>query len=321
MKTSQESEKENQPQDLTKLAFDLILDESFPDRDKIWKLQEILSTLSIDKLSPLIEDHFIICLWTSASISSFHLDLIFRSLKDGNTDSSGVPIKPVLLIIRSSGGQIEPAYQISKICRLVSNGGFLVCLPREAKSAATLIALGADEIHMGHLSQLGPIDPQINGFPALGLKDSLREISDLVTKYPASSEMFALYLKMNLHFPFFGWCTRLPESAIQYAEKLLSTNKKGVQLFDSQSSAQIADTLVNHYKDHGFVIDAEEATAIFGDDRNFIKINTDVMKSCEKFYDDINLISIILSVRWDKNLEIIGFIGDKFSFRVNDEKK
>jgi ClpP class serine protease len=36
-----------------------------------------------------------------------------------------------------------------------------VIVPNIAKSAATLFALGADEILMGYLSELGPIDPQV----------------------------------------------------------------------------------------------------------------------------------------------------------------
>jgi len=39
-----------------------------------------------------------------------------------------------------------------------------VVVPRTAKSAATLLAIGADEIHMGPLGQLGAgIDPQMAG--------------------------------------------------------------------------------------------------------------------------------------------------------------
>lgn len=34
-------------------------------------------------------------------------------------------------------------------------------MPNRAKSAATIIALGADEIVMGYCSELGPIDAQV----------------------------------------------------------------------------------------------------------------------------------------------------------------
>ncbi len=52
----------------------------------------------------------------------------------------------------------------------------MVSVPRRAKSAATLISLG-DEIHMGELSELGPIDPQVGKprLPVLSLRSSALE--------------------------------------------------------------------------------------------------------------------------------------------------
>jgi hypothetical protein len=41
------------------------------------------------------------------------------------------------------------------------NRKFRVVVPNIAKSAATLLALGADQILMGYCSELGPIDPQV----------------------------------------------------------------------------------------------------------------------------------------------------------------
>jgi membrane-bound ClpP family serine protease len=68
-------------------------------------------------------------------------------------------------------------------------------VPRQAKSAATLIAIGADEIHMGPLGELGPIDPQLGGLPALGVGQALERIASLVERHPGSAEMFARYLR------------------------------------------------------------------------------------------------------------------------------
>jgi ClpP class serine protease len=93
---------------------------------------------------------------THTYIGESDLDRIFMSLKKQNADQK----KDVLLITYSRGGNIEPAYQISKICRSFAASRFVVAVPRMAKSAATIIAIGADEIHMGPLGHLGPIDPQ-----------------------------------------------------------------------------------------------------------------------------------------------------------------
>jgi len=94
---------------------------------------------------------------TDSSIGTWDLDKVFNALSKTNPSNN----KDVLLLLLSSGGSIEPAYQISKLCKAYSKNKFIVSVPRRAKSAATLIAIGADEIHLGPLGQLGPIDPQL----------------------------------------------------------------------------------------------------------------------------------------------------------------
>ncbi len=59
------------------------------------------------------------------------------------------------------------------------------------------------------------------------------------------------------------------ESALQYSERLLETHEDVLP----KKPKEIAFDLVYKYKDHGFVIDKEEAEQIFGS--NVIKSNTD----------------------------------------------
>lgn len=65
------------------------------------------------------------------------------------------------LLIHTPGGSGETAEKIVEMCRNHCSGEFRVIIPNMAKSAGTLIALGADKIVMGHCSEVGPIDPQI----------------------------------------------------------------------------------------------------------------------------------------------------------------
>lgn len=65
------------------------------------------------------------------------------------------------LVLHTFGGQGETAEKIVEMCRSHCSGEFRVIVPNMAKSAGTLIALGADKIVMGYCSELGPIDPQI----------------------------------------------------------------------------------------------------------------------------------------------------------------
>lgn len=78
-------------------------------------------------------------------------------------------VKNLDLILHSPGGNGVVAEKIVHMCRQHCTGFFRVIVPNMAKSAATLIALGADEIVMGYFSELGPIDPQkiinVSGIP------------------------------------------------------------------------------------------------------------------------------------------------------------
>ncbi len=66
------------------------------------------------------------------------------------------------LLLSSPGGDGLAAERIINICRSYSdNGEFGVIVPGKAKSAATMICLGASEILMGKTSELGPVDPQV----------------------------------------------------------------------------------------------------------------------------------------------------------------
>ncbi len=208
------------------------------------------------------KNYNVVCLYDDGSIVKSDADKIYNSVTKF-TDN-----KPLLLIIYSRGGSAGSAYLIGKLCREYANGKLVITVPRMAKSAATLVCCAANEIHMGSLSELGPIDPQINDLPALGLKNSVDHIAELVKKYPSASDMFAKYLNLSMELINLGYYERVAESAMQYAEKLLLTHSDNLP----RTAKEIAYELVYKYKDHGFVIDKSEALEIFGD--KIIKMNT-----------------------------------------------
>jgi ClpP class serine protease len=75
---------------------------------------------------------------------------------------------PVDIVLHTPGGLVLAALQIA---RAVSNrkGKVSVFVPHFAMSGGTLIALAADEIVMSQHSVLGPIDPQLEKYPAASL--------------------------------------------------------------------------------------------------------------------------------------------------------
>ena len=64
------------------------------------------------------------------------------------------------LVLHSPGGSAEAAEQMLEYLRTQFDY-IRAIVPLQAKSAATMMALGCDEILMGDHSELGPIDPQI----------------------------------------------------------------------------------------------------------------------------------------------------------------
>lgn len=238
-----------------------------------------------------------------SDISDWHSNRIYDAASKDPIDLD------ILLILHSGGGRIEPAYLISKTCKRLSKNKFIVSVPRKAKSAATLLSLGADEIHMGLMSELGPIDPQIGGFPALGMQNALNLLADLSCRYPGCSEMMAKYLGEKLDLRVLGYFERVSESAVQYAERLLS----GKFIPDSQTPHSLANHFVNHYKDHGFVIDADESTDLLGD--KIIQQKTKEYAFANDAYTSLDFFHFMFEFIRKQEFDYVGTVDDGLVIR------
>lgn len=248
------------------------------------------------------------------SITRYTTDRIYATLRNVAKDRD----KPLLLLILSNGGSVESAYLISKACKEYSKDIFAVAIPRHAKSAATLLALGADAIHMGLMSELGPIDPQMitepqsrDRVPALALKHALENVADLCEKYPKATSMFSEYLAKTLKVTQLGYYERICKSAAQYAERLLKRRYKG-----KGEAEKMANKLVYEYKDHGFVIDHEEAVHIFGD---LIKYDSEESQLAEKVHEFIESFDLAINILKSKKLGWILGRLDRQSTYIKDQ--
>jgi ClpP class serine protease len=113
---------------------------------------------------------------------SRHIDL-----EDAQTIIAAIketpPEMPIDLVLHTPGGLVLAAMQIARAVE-AHPAKVTVFVPVYAMSGRTLIPLAADEIVLGEFSVLGPIDPQIAGFPAASIvkaRDSkpLAQVFDL----------------------------------------------------------------------------------------------------------------------------------------------
>lgn len=287
--TKEKSKASNQPETIIEYnaVWEAIFDLLKPEADETKKTEGkklfVKYFQQIVAKSPIASKYNILIQHDEGSMMRGDIDSIYAAVTKFSEK------KPILLILYSRGGEIEPAYLIGNLCREYTKDKFVVVVPRRAKSAATLLCCAADEIHMGSLSELGPIDPLINDMPALGLKDSIAHIAELTSQYPKAADMFARYLNYSLKPIDIGYYERVAKSAIQYAERLLLTHKDIL----ITSPVDIADKLVYHYKDHGFVIDKNEAKILFGD--KIVKIGTDEYSLGNRIYEELGKFRFLIN--------------------------
>ena len=169
------------------------------------------------------------------------------------------------LLLQSPGGDIDSAEKLVYMIRERVRSLRIIVVER-AKSAATLIALAADEILMSSTSELGPIDPQVTVFaadgrplqrPARSFLDGLEQIKRSVASEGALNP--AYYPLLSQFDPaLLDFCEKAIRRSEQFAEKWL---KKFMLRDGPEQAAQIAKRLtdVDQYRSHGMVIDWREA--------------------------------------------------------------
>lgn len=132
------------------------------------------------------------------------------------------------LLLHGPGGDGTIVEKMVDMCRAHLSGQnrkLRVIVPNIAKSAATLLALGADQILMGYCSELGPIDPQvpiavsgmtqwISAFAFVEARDKLMDqIADAIKKKEPTVGLLQQLAGLNIPF------TNEMENQIGFAKK------------------------------------------------------------------------------------------------------
>jgi ClpP class serine protease len=154
------------------------------------------------------------------------------------------------LILHTPGGDIASTQSIVHYLHEMFDKDIRAIVPQIAMSAGTMIACSCKEILMGKHSNLGPIDPQLNGMPAYGViaefKRALREIK----KDPANIAVWQPILS-QFRPTFLGRC----ENAIEWSDKFVAKQLRSVMFEaklpqDKRKAAIKASKIVKQLTDY-----------------------------------------------------------------------
>ena len=189
----------------------------------------------------------------------FIVDLLHNLHRGGNLD----------LLLHTAGGDIDAAEKLISIVRTcVGTGRLRVIVTDFAKSAGTLMALGADQVVMGDTSELGPIDPQITLNDGRGnlISHSVQSYLDAYEAHSAAlhkdpNDMAARIMLGQLEPATVKLFEAVRDRARTFAENQL---KRGMFRSTTGNFTSIAAQLMDtkRWLTHGQMISWEDAKAI-----------------------------------------------------------
>ena len=176
------------------------------------------------------------------------------------------------LFLYSLGGSTDVPWRIVTMIRENADY-FRVIVPYKSMSAATMIALGADEIMMGPKGELGPIDPQMHWQNSREGDTPVEErvaVEDIMSYLRWLRERVGLSDQEALAGPIAALAARIEPSILGsmyrahshiriVARKLLTARSTGVTPLDEQKISTIIETLAEKTYQHGHAIGRREA--------------------------------------------------------------
>ncbi len=204
----------------------------------------------------------VIAYWSSGNGSVCHNDVaaFFEVLKVLGKQ------KHLYLFIKSSGGNGQAALRIVNLLRQYA-GKITALIPLEAASAATMMAIGADDIQMGPLAYLTAVDTSLthalspidrNNHAVAVSQDELNRVLRLWKESAQVGDMNPYKsLYDHVHPLVLGAIDRASSLSIKICEEIL-----GYHLKDPKQREKISKHLNSAYPSHGYPIMLREAQRI-----------------------------------------------------------
>ena len=143
------------------------------------------------------------------------------------------------LILHTPGGSIAAAESIVDYLKRMFGKNIRAIIPQIAMSAGTMIACSCKKIIMGTHSNLGPIDPQLNGIPAAGVIEEFRKALDEIKKDP-DAMMVWQYILRQYPPSFLGQC----ENGVKWASAFVAAELRSNMLSGRPDAEALADDIV-----------------------------------------------------------------------------
>jgi len=168
------------------------------------------------------------------------------------------------LILHSYGGAVDTPFKVVSLIREFCQE-FAVIVPFAAKSAASMVVLGADEVVMGPFSELGPIDPLVKHpvykdvwVPVQAVRYCIDYLQRSIvnSQDPEVASFISTPLLQKLDPWLIGDYEKTLKASRQYAEALLTR----YMLREAQQSIPlVVEALTEGYFSHGYPIGRREA--------------------------------------------------------------
>ncbi len=149
------------------------------------------------------------------------------------------------LILHTPGGSIAATQSIVNYLHKMFNNDIRAIIPQLAMSAGTMMACSCKEIWLAKHSNLGPIDPHLNGRPAYGIKQEFIRACKEVKADPSKIPIWQPII--NQYRPaFLSQC----ENAIKWSNKFVQEELSKVMFKGSKDARARAKKIVNKLTDY-----------------------------------------------------------------------
>jgi ClpP class serine protease len=149
------------------------------------------------------------------------------------------------LFLHTPGGSIAAAESLVDYLQRMFGNDIRAIVPQIAMSAGTMIACSCKSIVMGTHSNLGPIDPQINGVPAQGVLDEIERAYKEITADAGRMNIWQFVL--GKYTPaYIGQCQQAVDWSKDFVRSQLVRNMLSADAKKDEKANAIVNSLSNY---------------------------------------------------------------------------